>query len=92
MILQGTLRRGRWPHRSMAGSPDIDFISMPLGLGGETVTGSPYSAEAVTVVVQTLADGNRISRESKAAVYRDTAGRTRREQGLADHRGDGWRS
>ena len=67
----------------MAGGPDIDFISMPLGLGGETVTGAPYSAEAVTVVAQTLADGNRISRESKAAVYRDTAGRTRREQGLA---------
>jgi hypothetical protein len=34
-------------------------------------------------VAQTLADGNRISRESKAAVYRDTTGRTRREQGLA---------
>jgi len=64
--------------------PDfLDFISMPLGLGGETVTGAPYSADAVTVVVQALADGNRISRESKAAVYRDAAGRTRREQGLA---------
>jgi hypothetical protein len=71
MILQG------------GGQPDVDFISMPLGLGGETVTGAPYSAEAVTTVVQTLADGNRISRESKAAVFRDAAGRTRREQGLA---------
>jgi len=67
----------------MAGNADVDFVSMPLGLGGETVTGAPYSAEAVTMVVQTLADGNRISRESKASVYRDAAGRTRREQGLA---------
>ncbi len=83
MMLQGTPETGMVAPPVMAGGPDIDFISMPLGLGGETVTGSPYSAEAVTVVTQTLADGNRISRESKAAVYRDTAGRTRREQGLA---------
>jgi len=83
MILQGTPETGVVAPPVMAGGPDIDFISMPLGLGGETITGSPYSAEAVTVVAQTLADGNRISRESKAAVYRDTAGRTRREQGLA---------
>jgi hypothetical protein len=83
MIFQGTHQAEVVAPPVMAGSPDIDFISMPLGLGGETVTGAPYSAEAVTVVAQTLADGNRISRESKAAVHRDTAGRTRREQGLA---------
>ena len=83
MILQGPGQAGAVAPPVMAGSPDIEFISMPLGLGGETVTGAPYSAEAVTVVVQTLADGNRISRESKAAVYRDTTGRTRREQGLS---------
>ena len=83
MILQGAPQTGAVAPPVMAGGPDIEFISMPLGLGGETVTGAPYSAEAVTVVAQTLADGNRISRESKAAVYRDTAGRTRREQGLA---------
>jgi hypothetical protein len=62
---------------------DFDFVTMPLALPGETVTGAPYSAEAVTEMVQTLADGNRIVRESKAAVYRDAAGRTRREQGLS---------
>lgn len=82
MILQGTPHTGAAASPVITGSPDIDFLSMPLGLGGETVTGAPYSAEAVTVMAQTLADGNRISRESKAAVYRDTAGRTRREQGL----------
>lgn len=84
MILHGTPQTGAVaPLPVTAGSPDVDFISMPIGLGGETVTGAPYSAEAVTAVAQTLADGNRISRESKAAVYRDTAGRTRREEGLA---------
>ena len=46
------------------------------------MTGAPYSAEAVTSVVQPLADGNRIVRESKADVARDSAGRTRSEQGL----------
>ena len=83
MILQGGGQPGIGAPPLVAGNADIDFVSMPLGLGGETVIGAPYSAEAVTMVVQALADGNRISRESKAAVYRDAAGRTRREQGLA---------
>ena len=39
----------------------------------------PYSAEAVTETTQALADGNRINRQSIARVYRDSAGRTRRE-------------
>ena len=34
-------------------------------------------------MVQTLADGNRIVRESKAQIARDGKGRTRREQGVA---------
>jgi len=61
----------------------IAFIEPPMTFENETVTGAPYSAEAVTSVVQTLADGNRIVRESKADVARDRAGRTRREQGLS---------
>jgi hypothetical protein len=83
MILQGNGQTAVAAPPFAAGGPGMDFISMPFGLGVETVTGAPYSAEAVTLVVQTLADGNRISRESKAAVYRDAAGRIRREQGLA---------
>lgn len=39
----------------------------------------PYSAEAVTETTQALADGNRIHRQSVTRVYRDSAGRTRRE-------------
>ena len=61
----------------------IAFTEPPMMFDTETVTGAPYSAEAVTSVVQTLADGNRIVRESKADVARDRAGRTRREQGLS---------
>ena len=92
MILQGAPQTGAVAPPVMAGSPDIDFLSMPLGLGGEAVTGAPYSAEAVTVMAQALADGNRISRESKAAVYRDMAGRDEAGAGSGHHRGDSRRS
>lgn len=62
---------------------NIDFMAAPIAFDSETVTGAPYTAEAITEVVQTLADGNRIVRESRAAISRDGLGRTRREQGLS---------
>jgi hypothetical protein len=43
-------------------------------------TGAPYSAEAVTESLQVLSDGNRIARKTATRVYRDSEGRTRREQ------------
>jgi hypothetical protein len=42
--------------------------------------GAPYAAESVTEFQQTLGDGNRISRRSVTKIYRDSEGRTRREQ------------
>ena len=62
---------------------NIEFMSGPIALDTEPVTGAPYSAEAVTDVVQHLADGNRIVRQNKAQISRDGQGRTRREQGFA---------
>jgi hypothetical protein len=62
---------------------NIEFMSGPIAFDNEPVTGAPYTAEAVTEMVQTLADGNRIVRENKAQITRDGRGRTRREQGLA---------
>jgi hypothetical protein len=44
------------------------------------VTGSPYTADAVTETTQVLADGNRIERRTTASVARDSKGRVRREQ------------
>ena len=41
---------------------------------------APYSAEAVTESVQALADGNRIVTRSTTRIFRDSEGRTRREQ------------
>jgi hypothetical protein len=49
----------------------------------ETVAQAPYSADAVTEVTQTLADGNRINRRTVSKIYRDGAGRVRREQAIA---------
>ncbi len=42
--------------------------------------GAPYSAEAITESLQVLSDGNRISRKTTTRIYRDSEGRTRREQ------------
>ena len=50
----------------------------PEGVG-RVVTGPPYSAQTVTEMTQTLADGNRIVQRTEGAVYRDGEGRTRRE-------------
>jgi hypothetical protein len=66
--LAGVLRQG------------VDVISVdPLSIG-RPVLNAPYSAEAVTEVTQTLADGNRIEQRTSAIIARDAKGRTRREQ------------
>jgi hypothetical protein len=69
---------GRFP------PPDSSFLFMSSGprFGGKTVKGAPYSAVTETEMVQTLADGSRIVRKTTANVYRDSEGRTRREQTL----------
>jgi hypothetical protein len=46
----------------------------------KAATGAPYSAETLVEGVQTLADGNRIVRKRTGRVYRDSEGRTRREE------------
>jgi TonB family protein len=61
---------------------DIRFFSSEMSFDGQVVKGAPYAAEAVTESVQTLGDGNRIVRKSSALIYRDSEGRTRREQTL----------
>lgn len=59
------------------------FVATEMSFDGKIVKGAPYSAEAVTESIQTLADGNRIVRASTTIVYRDGEGRTRREQSMA---------
>lgn len=63
--------------------PPRDFVFVATeGFGGKVVKGAPYSADSVTETVQTLADGNRIVNKITSQVYRDSEGRTRREQTL----------
>jgi hypothetical protein len=70
--------------RTSEGGPLTINLSVIGGemVGGPALTGAPYSAEAVTETTQTLADGNRIVNKSTSKIYRDSAGRERREQPL----------
>ena len=56
-------------------TPDANFERV-------LVEGAAFSADSTTEHVQTLADGNRLGRKSVAHIYRDGAGRTRREHEL----------
>lgn len=65
-------------------SPDANFlfVSTEMNFEGKIVKGAPYSAQAVTETIQTLSDGNRIINKSTSSLFRDSEGRTRREQTL----------
>jgi hypothetical protein len=63
--------------------PDANVVFFATeSFGGKVIKGAPYSAEAVTETIQTLADGNRIVNRITSMLYRDSEGRTRREQSL----------
>jgi hypothetical protein len=80
------------PMQGMPGMPGMPGMGGPVGVfnfitseasfHGPPTKGSPFSAQTVTEHTQTLADGNRIVRKSETALYRDSEGRTRREQEL----------
>ena len=64
------------------GGPRARFVGAEAGVPGRVVKNAPYSADIVTESTQTLPDGNRIRQSSTVKVYRDTEGRTRREQSM----------
>jgi TonB family protein len=65
------------------GAPgDFVFFATEMSFAGKVVKGAPYAGQAITESVQNLSDGNRIVNKTTAAVYRDSEGRTRREQSL----------
>jgi len=67
------------PDFGLGGGIGFSFVSSEFSLD-KLVKGAPYSAEAVTEITQTLSDGNRIVNTTTTIVYRDSEGRTRREQ------------
>src|SRR5579875_2830712 len=58
-------------------------MAAPLMFPGGTITGAPYSADATTERVQTLADGNRIDQTTSGSVARVSQGRIRRDEPLS---------
>jgi hypothetical protein len=62
-----------------AAAAEMEFLSHEFLSPGQSVKGAPYSAEAVTESIETLADGNRIVRKVSASVARDSEGRSRRD-------------
>jgi hypothetical protein len=75
-------------HGVMAGGEGVGpqtfeyMATQSFSFDGAVVKNAPYSAEAVTETTQRLADGNRIIRKTNATLYRDSEGRTRREEAL----------
>src|SRR5215467_1321673 len=51
-----------------------------VGIEADVVKGAPYAADVVNESIQVLSDGNRIVHRSTSRVYRDSEGRTRREE------------
>jgi hypothetical protein len=76
--------RGPGPHRGFDGvqGPGPRFLGAEAGMPGRTVKNAPYSADVVTESTHTLADGNHIRQSANSKVYRDSEGRTRREQSV----------
>ena len=62
-----------------ANAQDAKVIRELAASSEKMVKNSPFSAEAVSESVQTLADGNRIVRNSTSKLYRNSEGRFRRE-------------
>jgi hypothetical protein len=62
-------------------------LGAEAGMPGRVVKNSPYVADVVTEVTQTLGDGNHIKQTSTVHVSRDSEGRTRREQSLQNLNG-----
>jgi hypothetical protein len=58
----------------------VAFSTSIVASYSKPVTGAPYSAQVATESVQPFADGNSIKHTSTSAVFRDSLGRTRREQ------------
>jgi hypothetical protein len=80
VVEQGLIMQAPAPPPPPGGRGDFIFVSNEMRFDGKRVKGSPYSAQAVTESTQTLSDGNRIVRKSTATLYRDSEGRTRREE------------
>jgi hypothetical protein len=87
MIALSAVAFAQGPPPGRGGRGRMGFDAAP-GFGGDFAPGilrsgvknAPFSADVVTESSHTLADGNRIRQTVNSKVYRDSDGRTRREQ------------
>jgi hypothetical protein len=64
------------------GPPNWRFVGAEAGRPGAVVKNAPFSADVTTETTMVLQDGNHLRQTSKLRLYRDSEGRTRREQSL----------
>ena len=62
------------------GPPNWRFVGAEAGRPGAVVKNAPFSADVTTETSMVLQDGNHIRQTSSLRLYRDSEGRTRREQ------------
>src|ERR1035441_3850729 len=87
-LAAGAFAQGPPPGRGGRGRMGFDGPPGPGGPGVESGAGilragvknAPFSADVTTESSHTLADGNHIRQTGNSKVYRDSEGRTRREQ------------
>jgi hypothetical protein len=84
LALAGTAaaQPGPQPRAARTIQHSVEFFSGEVPFDVNVIKGAPFSAEAHSQTIQTLADGNRIVRENSSVLYRDSEGRTRREHGI----------
>ena len=61
----------------------VRILGAEAGMPARVIKNAPYSADLITETTQVLADGNRLHQTTTARIYRDSEGRTRREQSLS---------
>lgn len=61
----------------------VTYFGFETSANGAPIKDAPFSADVTNEHVQTLADGNHIRTSNAGKVYRDSAGRTRRETTLS---------
>jgi hypothetical protein len=72
------------PPQGRGGPTNWRFVDAEIGRPGEVVKSAPFSAVVTTESSMLLQDGNHIHQTSTLHLYRDSDGRTRREQSLSN--------
>jgi hypothetical protein len=80
----GQQRGGGGMAATIEQTPSGVVVRPRMAVESRITKNAPYSGEAISEFVQTLSDGNRISRKTVTRTFRDSEGRTRREQTITN--------